>query len=208
MRAIYQQDNLFLYAGVVTKDVRIVTKNDVTFAVVALKDRNEDTIDIFFKNSEDKRLADRIKKAKVQTGSYISVLTVGEKDAKTATGLDFKYSGIWKFKGQDGKKNSTVIHGMACSGREVDKNTFSVSVPIKYVENGEESTRWYEITFYNSDDGEYRNADIAKKLLSEKTTCCIRGGEVKEKTVKGKDGKMKTYYNIIGFGIDMKPYDD
>ena len=203
MKAIYSDGKLFLYAGVVDKDVRYFSKEGANCACVTLRDRNEDIIDIYFKDKDNKKMAEHIKKANVAKGAYISVFTVGKKDAKTATGLDFKYSGIWTFKGKEGKKDTTVIHGTVCNLKEPGDGIFAVSVPVNTYSNGNTETVWYQITFYNSDNGKYHNADTAKKLLKDKTKCCIRGGEIRDKVVGN-----KTYHDITGFGIDMPPYSD
>lgn len=198
MRPVFQIGNLFLYAGIVTSDVRFGNRANENYAVLTLRDRTDEILPVLFRDNVAKQIVDRIRMANILKGSYISILAKKAQNTNDVIGLDFKFSGLWVFRDPNGGKDTTVLHGTACSPREPKDGIFSVTVPIKGIDG---FPIWYEVTFYNSYNGSL-TADIAKQLLKPKTACCIRGGEVRKKVASN----GKTYNKITGFGVDIKPY--
>lgn len=154
-------------------------------------------LDIAFWNSDKpdgKQLADRVKKAGVKAGSFITALVLLKDDGK-AHGIDFRYSGVWVFPATGEKKEINVFVGSVASFDEDPEGRYvRVSVPTKD-RNGE--TVWNRITFWNSDDAAM--ADRAKACLKPKSD----GRKAHAVIVCG----AKTLYNdspaYTGFRFDL-----
>ena len=211
MITMYKKDNLRVLVGRVDQDVRFTEKNGERMAIVRLTDRTGDKVDIFFKNDmsapeNPKKLADRVEKAKVEAGKWLSVLVIMEENSPTASGLDFKYQGIWTFnQGQDEHGNDkpqvNIAVGYSTSPTRVSEDIFRVSMAERTYdrETAQEGTKWYSIAFFNDDKD--LNAKKAENLLSlqghKSVPCAIRCSSVRE-TEKG----GKTYYNLTGYRIE------
>ena len=212
MISLYKDGNKKLLIGRVDQDVKFIDKDGVRMAIVQLKDRNGDQVDIFFKNDlsnpeNPRKLADRIEKAQVGAGKWLSVLVLMEDDSPTASGLGFKYKGIWTFdQGQDengeDKPKVNIAVGYATSPTKVKDGIFRVSMAERTYdkETKTEGTRWYSIAFF--DDDRDLTAKRAEKLLSVTDTqksvlCAIRCSSVREVE---KDGNV--YNNLTGYRIE------
>jgi hypothetical protein len=172
-------------------------------------------VDIFFKNDTSspempRKLADRVEKAKVDTGKWLSMLVIMEDEAPTASGLDFKYQGIWSFaNGQDengnDKPKTTIAVGYATSPTRVNAELFRVSMAERTYdrETKEEGTKWYSIAFF--DDDRDLTAKKAERLLSvpgqKSVLCAIRCSGVRETEKETKTGKQ-TFYDLTGYRIE------
>jgi len=211
MVTIYKKDDKRVLVGMV-EQVRYAEKNGERLAIVRLTDRNDDKIDIFFKNDlsapeNPKKLADRVEKAKVEAGKWLAVLVfMKSDDAATATGVDFKYTGVWSFdQGQDAEGNdrprATVIAGYSTSPTRVNEGLFRVSMAEKTYDSATqtEGTKWYSIAFF--DDDRELLAKKTEKLLTapgrKSVPCAIRCSAVRE-TTKGN----RTYYNLTGYHVE------
>ena len=206
---MYKKDNLQVLVGRVDQ-VRFEEKDDTRQAVVRLVDRKGDKVDVYFKNDlsspeNPKKLADRIEKAKVEAGKWLTMLVLMEDKSTYATGLDFKYQGIWTFdqdKDDNGKPKVNIAVGYATSPTRVNENLFRVSMAERTYdkETKEEGTRWYSIAFF--DDDRDLTAKKAENLLGVKdrksTLCAIRCSAVRE--VESDNGN--TYYNLTGYRIE------
>ncbi|MDR0287807.1 MAG: hypothetical protein LBI03_08935 [Clostridiales bacterium] len=209
---LYEKDSMKLLVGRVDQDVRFTEKDGERMAIVRLVDRLGDKVDIFFKNDmstpeNPKKLADRIENAKVEAGKWLSILVLMETGSPTASGLDFKYQGLWTFsQGKDEQGNEkpklNIIVGYSASPTRVSEDMFRVSMAEKIYdkETKKEDTRWYSIGFF--DDDKDLTAKKAEKLLSlqgeqKSIPCAIRCSSVREKE---KDGKV--FYNLTGYRIE------
>ena len=140
------------------------------------------TLDIAFWNSDDdgkKKLADRVLKAGIKAGNFITALVVLKEDDK-ATGINFKYSGLWKFPAHDDQKEVNVFVGPVCSldEHECASGKFvKISMPVK---DRDGNTEWHKITLWNNDSAAM--ADRAKACLKPradgtKTQAIVSCGE-------------------------------
>ena len=212
MITLYKKDNLRLLIGRVDQDVKFTEKNGERLAIVRLADRKGDKVDIFFKNDmsapeNPRKMADRIEKAKVEPGKWLSILVLMEDGSPTASGLDFRYQGIWTFdQGQDengeDKPKVNIAVGYATSPTKVKDGIFRVSMAERTYdkETETEGTRWYSIAFF--DDDRDLTAKRAEKLLSVTDTqksvlCAIRCSSIREVE---KDGNV--YNNLTGYRIE------
>jgi len=212
MVTLYQKNNMRLLVGRVGKDVTFTEKDGERLAIVRLVDRIGDKVDIFFKNDTShpehlKKHADRVEKAKVEAGKWLAVLVLmDEKNSSSATGLDFKYQGIWTFdQGTDdlgvNKPPVTIAVGYAASPKRISQDLFRVSMAERTYDRdtGEVGERWYSISFF--DDDRNLNAKKAETLLSvpgrKSVPCAIRCSPVR---VNVKD--EKTFYNLTGYQIE------
>ena len=211
MITMYRKDNLRVLVGRVDQ-VKFAEKDGERLAIVRLSDRKGDKVDIFFKNDmstpeNPRKMADRIEKAKVDAGKWLSILVLMEDGSPTASGLDFKYQGLWSFdEGKDDqgadKPRATVAVGYSTSPSRVSEDFFRVSMAEKIYdkETKTEDTRWYSIGFF--DDDKDLTAKKAEKLLSlqgdqKSIPCAIRCSAVREKE---KDGKI--FFNLTGYQIE------
>lgn len=199
MRAVFKKENLYLFAGVVSSDVQYFFHNGSRCALVVLMDRTNVPLRIIFRDKDRRNITDRIHRAKVRKGSYISVLATGYPDNGVAIGLDFKFEGLWIFKDPNGGKDTTILQGTVHSPHELKDGMFTVTIPVKTLPP-QRNVIWYDVTFFNSYNGSL-NADTAKRLLKANTDCCIRGGQIYNKVAA--NGKI--YQKITGFGIDLRP---
>ncbi len=92
MKSILGDSNFSLVGGKVAKVTEGTGKAEGRLVSVELNDG----LKIAFWDSENKKLASRVKMAKVKEGSYITVLG-NLKDEKTMNAVNFRYSGVWKF---------------------------------------------------------------------------------------------------------------
>ena len=190
---IHKNGNNLLYGGTVEKEVLFYRKHDKDLAMLKIKVSKDGFLQVIF---TDDRILERLKKAQVKQGAYITVLVAEGNNPEVVLGLDFKFSGIWLFQTKD-DKTVTVITGTASNGRSFGNDAFCVSIPVKNQEN----TDWYGINFYNPDEPEKpRIADFAKQYLSENKFCTIRCGSVREKSING-----KIYRDLIGYKIFFPP---
>lgn len=212
---LYKKDNLQVLVGRVDQDVRYTEKDGARLAIVRLADRKGDKVDIFFKNDmstpeNPKKLADRVEKAKVEAGKWLSVLVLMEDGSSTASGLDFKYQGIWSFdQGKDEQGNdkprANIAVGYAASPTRVNEGLFRISMAERTYdkETKTEGTRWYSIAFF--DDDRDLTAKKAEKLLSvpgrKSVPCAIRCSGVRE-TVKQTEKGEKTFFDLTGYRIE------
>lgn len=201
MITMYQKESLHLLVGRVAQEVRFDDRDGTRVAVVRLEDRNGDKVDIFFKNdpsASNKMLADRIEKAKVAEGRWLSVLVLmKESNSPNATGLDFKYAGIWKFE-KDGKETNIMV-GHSFRPERPKANLFKVSMAAEHYKDGQSETRWYGISFFDDEKALYSKiAEQALNIEGKKSVpCAIRCSAVKENESNG-----KTYFNLVGYKIE------
>jgi len=222
MKELYRKDNLRLLVGCVAQDVRFTEKNGERMAVVRLADSDGDKVDVFFKNDmsvpeRPKKMADRIENAKVGKDKWLSVLVKMEDGAPTASGLNFKYDGIWTFdqgKNENGedRPKANVIVGYSTRPERVSESLFRVSMAERTYDRDTKTkgTRWYSIAFF--DDEKNLNAKNAEKLLSlpegqNSILCAIRCSSVRENVVETKEGE-KTFYNLTGYQIERMLSDE
>ena len=202
MITMYSKDNLRLIVGRVCQDVRFDDKDGSKIAVVRLEDRNGDKVDVYFKNdpsATNKMLADRIEKAKVAEGKWLSMLVLmKDTDAATATGLDFKYSGIWHFKNTEGKETNIMV-GYSTRPERLKDDLFRVSMAEDIYNDGATETRWFSVSFF--DDERTLHSKIAERQLAvegrKSVPCAIRCSAIKEKESNG-----NTYYNLTGYKVE------
>ena len=156
-------------------------------------------LDIAFWNSEenDRMLADRVIKAGVGVGSFITALVMMKEDNK-ATGLNFKYSGIWKFPATEDKKELNVLVGTVTSLDEDPEGRFvKVSIPVSAGKDKE--TEWHKITFWNSEKAAM--ADRAKLCLKPRAD----GRKVRAVIVCGECELYNGKPNYTGFRFELVP---
>ncbi|MDR0287287.1 MAG: hypothetical protein LBI03_06250 [Clostridiales bacterium] len=208
---LYKKDKLQVLVGRV-ESVNFIENGDRT-AVVRLVDRTGDKVDIYFKNDKStpenpKMLADRIESAKVSEGKWLTVKVMMDDKATKATGLEFKYHGLWTFdqsKDEEGseKPKVNIAVGYSAKPKRVNDDLFKVSMAEKVYDKTteQEDTRWFSISFFN--DEKELMAKMAENMLSlsgeqKSVPCAIRCSSLKEKE---KDGK--TYYNLTGYRIEL-----
>lgn len=156
-------------------------------------------LDIAFWNSEDgqKLLADRVIKANVGVGSFITALVTIKDDGKSANGINFKYSGIWTFPARDGQKELNVLVGTVASMDVDPENRFvKVSIPVS---TAKDVTEWQRITFWNSEKAAM--ADRAKKCLSPSSS----GRKPRAIIVCGEREEYNGKPNFTGFRFELIP---
>lgn len=209
MYSAYVKDNLKLFVGVVAGEPKRWERDGRVAMVVTLKDYQGEFINIYFNNGEpgsprNEMRADRIVNARVSDGAFLTVLAkCTDPEEKTATGLDFKYRGMWTFE-KDGVRPTTVLMGVACRPRSPKDNMFVITIPVESMVNGTKSTTWYDVTFFDSEyNGKKReNAKTARRILqgSEKATVVVIGGAVNEREYNG-----DIYHGMIAYRITKKP---
>jgi len=211
MVTLYKKDEKRVLVGMV-EQVRYTEKNGERLAIVRLADRNGDKVDIFFKNDlsapeNPKKLADRIEKAKVEAGKWLAFLVfMKNDDDATATGVDFKYAGVWSFdQGQDAegkdRPRATVIVGYSARPTRVKDGVFRVSMAEETYDSATQTkgTKWYSIVFF--DDDRELLAKKTEKLLTvsgrKSVPCAIRCSAVRE-VVK----EDRTFYDLTGYHVE------
>ena len=201
MITLYQKDNLRLLVGKVAQEPRFTDRDGSRVATVRIEDRNGDKVDIYFKNdpSAGKYLADRVEKAKISADKWLSVLVAMKDDnSATATGIEFKYAGVWTFKGDENKETNIMV-GYSIRPERSREDIFKVSMAADIYNGGKTETRWYGISFF--DDEKTLFSKIAEKALSiegrKSVPCAIRCSKLK---TSEKDGR--TYFNLVGYRVE------
>lgn len=208
MYTAYVKDALKLYVGIVdAAPVKEVRENGQVVTIVVLRDFRDDKVTIAFHNGKhgaprNEMLADRIINAKVKEGSLLSVLACCDnEERKVATGLNFKYQGLWTFKGDENTRPVTVLIGRACNPRkgisaQGSHPYFSVGVPVTEWKNGSNSTRWINVVFL---DKNKKNASNAEKVLegAEKPVVIITGGQIISSEYEGETKESLVGYRIL-----------
>lgn len=201
MITLYQKDNLRLLVGKVSLEPTYSDRDGNRVAKVRLEDRNGDKVDIYFKNdpSANKLLADRVEKAKVTAGKWLSVLvSMKEDNSPSATGIEFKYGGLWTFKGEEDKETNIIV-GHSIRPERANTELFKVSMAADVYSGGANETRWYGISFF--DDDKTLFSKVAEKALSiegrKSVPCAIRCSKLKTTESNG-----KTYYNLVGYRVE------
>lgn len=204
MYKVFQKDSTKLYVGVVAKEPKRYEKDGVLTMIVTLRDFSGNEIDIFFKNNPGSNRmmmrADRIINAKVTEGVYLSVLAkCDDPEEKRATGIDFKYRGIWSLMGV-GERPTTVLMGVGCKPRKPKTGMFSITIPVDEFKDGNKTTKWVEVTFFDSERGQ--NAAQAEKVFAGKDKAFVVavGGSIQERDFNG-----NTYHNMVGYRLTRKP---
>ena len=163
------------------------------------KVEEEKTIDVAFWNSEEnnRMLADRVIKAGVGVGAFITALVIMKEDNK-ASGINFKYNGVWNFAASGNQKEINVIVGTVASLDEDPEGRFvKVSVPISLGKDKE--TEWHRITFWNGEKAAM--ADRAKICLKPRTD----GRKVRAVIVCGEKEIYNGKPNYNGFRFEIVP---
>lgn len=207
MFKMYQKDNLKLFVGVVEGDPIRIERDDGLIVMITLKDYQNERIKIYFRNNRTTRQemrADRIINAKVCDGTFLTVLaTCSDPKEESATGLDFKFRGCWKFK-TEGDKYTSVIMGVACRPRAPADGMFCITIPLDEYENGKIVTKWIDVSFYDTDGkGEARKcAAFASRVLhgTDRPWVAVCGG-----SIKTSEYKDKLVYSMIGYRITRRP---
>lgn len=202
---LFKRNNMTLVGGIVTAcregsgaaEGRVVNVSITGKVWNKEKGVEEDkTLDIAFWNNEERALADRVIKAGVGVGSFITALVVIKEDGK-ASGLNFKYAGLWHFDedGEDGEMN--IFVGPVASMDEDEENRFvRVSVPVKV---SKEETEWHKITFWNSEEAP--RGDRAKACLKPRAD----GTKVHAVIICGKNTKYNEQNTYSGFRFELIP---
>ena len=208
MYSVYVKDNLKLFVGVVEGEPERIEHNGVTKMVVTLRDYQGERVKVYFANEgreagRAKMLADRVVNAKIHDGVFLTVLaSCKDPEEKTATGLDFKYRGVWNFK--NGEKVTTVLMGIATRPRNPKPGMFCVTVPAEEYKDGAVQTIWIDVTFFDSDNGEKKrnSASSAQKCMfgEEKPMVVITGSDIRENVYN-----EHIYHNMIGYRMTKKP---
>lgn len=212
MEKLYEKDDLKLFAGVVKEGPKVIQKDGKKSCSILLEDRHGETIRIYFNNNPDDnskkaQMSDRAE-AGIKVNHFLTVYAVQKEGKTTATGLDFKYQGLWRFKHTDesgAEKEICVICGLAIHPKQVKEGIFSVSIPVEVWNKDTKSTDtiWYNVGFVDSKDTKTKMATIAEKVFTEdKTTCAIRCGAETIREGKDKDGNPQKYYNLWGYKIE------
>lgn len=201
MITLYQKDHLRLLVGKVVQEPRYTDYDGSRVAIVRFEDRNGDKVDIYFKNdpSAGKLLADRVEKAKIAANKWLSVLVAMKEDnSVTATGIEFKYAGLWTFKGEEDKEINIMV-GYSIRPERFRSDLFKVSMAADIYEGGNKETRWYSISFF--DDEKILFSKIAEKKLSiegkKSVPCAIRCSKLHTTVKKG-----RTYFNLVGYRVE------
>lgn len=201
MVTLYQKDNLRLLVGKVAMNPTFSERDGARVAKVRLEDKNGDKVDIYFKNdpSAGKMLADRVEKAKLAADKWISVLvSMKEDNSPNATGIEFKYAGLWTFKGDEDKETNIIV-GHSIRPERANTELFKVSMAADFYKSGATETRWYGISFF--DDEKTLFSKIAERALNiegrKSVPCAIRCSKLKTTESNG-----KTYYNLVGYRVE------
>ena len=101
----------------------------------------DDGMQIAFWNSDDmsKKLADRVKGAKVKVGSFISVLvTFRDEECKKANAINFKYNGEWNFQENEptAEKSGIIMNIEEVNGSVIIQLDDETKVTFKNPEKG------------------------------------------------------------------------
>lgn len=202
MITLYKKDSMRLLVGKVVQDPRFDDKDGSRVAIVRLEDRCGEKVDIHFKNdpsANNKMLADRVEKAKIAEGKWLSVLVL-MRDAKdaTATGLDFKFVGLWTFKEEE-EKEINIMVGHSIRPERARSDLFRVTMAAEHYESGKTETRWFGISFFDDERALY--SKMAEKVLAiegrKSVPCAIRCSKLKTNT-----SNDKTYYNLVGYRVE------
>lgn len=157
-------------------------------------------LDIAFWNDADnnRMLADRITKAKVGVGSFITALVVPKEDGKNAVGVNFKYSGVWTFApSEDNAYETNVIVGtIASMDEDPDGQYVRVSIPVT---KDKDTTEWHKITFWNNEKGNL--ADRAKTCLKPRAD----GRKIRAIVVCGQNNPYNDKPNYTAFRFEIIP---
>jgi hypothetical protein len=212
MYTAYVKDTLKLYIGIVDGDPVKENSGDAVKTVLVLRDFRGDKVKIAFKNGKHgapryEMLADRIINAGVKAGALLSVLAYCKDESKdVATGLNFKYQGLWTFKGDEKTKPVTVLIGRACNPRKGVSSTsgnpyFSIGVPVTEWRNGENVTRWINCVFMDKtvNGKKQNNAANAEKVLAgaERPIVIITGGTITSREYEGEKSESLVGYRIL-----------
>ena len=165
----------------------------------ATKTEEDAKMDIAFWNDEEgkKNLADRIQKAKVAPGAFITALVVPKGEDK-ANGVNFKYSGVWTFPPNDDSPYETnVVVGVIASMDEDPEGRFvRVSIPVA---KDKDTTEWHTVVFWNNDKGAL--ADRAKVCLKPRAD----GRKVRAVIVCGQNKPYNEKPNYTAFRFEIIP---
>lgn len=212
MYTAYVKDTLKLYIGIVEGNPVKENTDDAVRTTIILRDFRGDKVKISFKNGKHgapryEMLADRIINAGVKDGALLSVLAYCRDESKDiATGLNFKYQGLWTFKGDEKTRPVSVLIGRACNPREgisaKGKNPyFSFGIPVTEWKNGANVTRWINVVFMDKTQNgkEQKNATNAKKVLadSEKPIVIVTGGAIISSEYEGVENESLVGYRIL-----------
>lgn len=208
MYTAYVKDTLKLYVGIVDiPPVKETSENGQAVTKIVLRDFRGDKVTIAFRNGKHgapryEMLADRIVNAGVKEGALLSVLAYcGDEQRNVATGLNFKYQGLWTFKGDENTRPVTVLIGRACRPRKGISTKgnhpyFSIGVPVTEWRNGANTTRWINVVFL---DKNKKNATNAEKVLdgNEKPIVIITGGQIISSEYEGETSDSLVGYRIL-----------
>lgn len=212
MYTAYVKDTLKLYVGIVDSEPVKENAGDTARTTIILRDFRGDKVKISFKNGKHgapryEMLADRIINAGVKEGTLLSVLAYCKDESKeVATGLNFKYQGLWTFKGDEKTRPVSVLIGRACNPREGisakgQTPYFSIGVPVTEWKNGANVTRWINVVFMDKTQNgkEQKNATNAKKVLdnSEKPIVIVTGGAIISSEYEGVENESLVGYRIL-----------
>lgn len=208
MYSAYVSGNLKLYVGVVEGEPQILQRGNGAKISIILRDFQGKRIQILFTNADrnaakEKKLADRIIKAKVHDGMFLTVLAVCNDPNETfAIGIDFKYRGYWNFN-QNGQ-TTTVLMGTACRPRCPKDGMFCVTVPVDECKDGKIVTEWIDATFFDmlSQGNSSLNASKAIRVLNgeEKPIVVITGSGLRENDYNGQQ-----YRSMVAYRITKQP---
>jgi hypothetical protein len=150
------------------------------------------------------QLADRVRKAKVDAGSYILIRCGNISEGNPATDgtpqldaklFDFQYNAFYAVETDDGRKQSIII-GTVRSVKDDGGDHFRVGIPVDAMSNGKKETTWYNVTFAN---GRSKNADSARKILKQGSSLAILGSEMNKHEYNG-----NMYNDLFGNIFDIK----
>lgn len=208
MYSAYVCGNLKLYVGVVEGAPQVLQRGNNARISIVLRDFQGKRIQIYFSNAsrdapKEKKLADRIIKARVHDGMFLSVLaSCTDPNEAFAIGLDFKYRGYWNFY-QNGQI-TTVLMGTACRPRCPKPGMFCVTVPVDKCKDGKVITEWIDATFFDvvSQGNSSPNASKAIRVLNgeEKAQVVITGSGLRESDFNGQQ-----YKSMVAYRLTKKP---
>lgn len=153
---------------------------------------------------EKPQLADRVRKAKVDAGSYILIRCGNIFERGTANDgtvqldaklFDFQYNAFAEIVTNDGRKQSVII-GTVRNVRDDGGDYFRIGIPVDTMSGGKKETTWYNITFAN---GKATMADNARKILKNGSTVAILGSELSKRENNG-----AVYNDFFGNVFDVK----
>jgi hypothetical protein len=195
------QDGKVVNIGITINEYDTATKVRVR-KYVSLAGWNDDDLN-------KAQMADRLRKAKVATGSYIlarcGTLTEDE-PAKDGTPrlnsvlFDFQYNAFQAFEDNNGNKRSIII-GTVRKIKDSNNEYFEVGIPVETTKDGKKETKWYNISFRNTEKSAM--ADTARKIIKVGSAIAVYGSEVTTKA--GKNGNE--FNDMYGYVIDVK-YDN